>query len=459
MAERPNILLLFTDDQRFDTIAALGNSRIQTPNLDRLVERGVTFTHAHIPGGTSGAVCMPSRAMLHTGRQLFHLQGAGESIPTEHILLGEHLKASGYQTFGTGKWHNGKDAFARSFCDGAEIFFGGMADHWNVPAHHYDPDGLYEGTCPIIADPIYSKEVTHRACDHIHSGKHSTDLLSEAASEWIRSYDQDAPFFAYVSFLAPHDPRSMPPRYQALYDPKNVELPPNWLPEHPFSLGTREIRDELLALYPRTEDELREHIADYYAMITHLDDRIGDLFAALEDSGQAENTVVVFAGDNGLAVGQHGLLGKQSLYDHSVRVPLIFAGPGVPEYVQRDDFCCLYQIYATLCDLAGVETPGSVEGDSLAAAFCGDQVGGEELYLAYTELHRAVRTRQHKLICCRVDGQETVQLFDLAEDPYEMDDLSESQPELRDALYARLVAASEESGEMATPWGRRFWGE
>jgi len=142
---KPNILLLFTDDQRFDTISALG-SPVQTPNLDRLVARGTTFTHAHIPGGTSGAVCMPSRAMLHTGRHLFHLDRCGQRIPDDHTLLGEHFQAQGYTCFGTGKWHNSRPAYARSFNTGAEIFFGGMADHWNVPAYDYDPSYAPDGS-------------------------------------------------------------------------------------------------------------------------------------------------------------------------------------------------------------------------------------------------------------------------------------------------------------------------
>ena len=101
--KKPNIIILLTDDQRFDTIHALGDDSIHTPNLDRLVSEGVTFTQAHIPSGTSPAICMPSRAMLHTGRSLFHLLGAGETIPKEHRLLGEVLQEAGYRTFGTGK--------------------------------------------------------------------------------------------------------------------------------------------------------------------------------------------------------------------------------------------------------------------------------------------------------------------------------------------------------------------
>ena len=165
MNDKPNILLFFTDDQRFDTIRALGNDQIQTPNLDALVARGTTFTHAHIPGGTCGAVCMPSRAMLHTGRRLFHIDGEGQQIPQGHITLGEYLQSAGYTTFGTGKWHNGRGAYARSFSEGDEIFFGGMGDHWNVPAYHFDPTGQYHSKRPYVADPFYSNTTEYRDCD------------------------------------------------------------------------------------------------------------------------------------------------------------------------------------------------------------------------------------------------------------------------------------------------------
>ena len=130
---RPNILLFFADDQRFDTIRALGNNEIITPNLDTLVERGTAYTNASIMGGTSGAICMPSRAMLMTGRTLFHLDREGQDIPLAHTMMGEALRSADYRTFGTGKWHNGRSAYARSFSHGDRVFFGGMSDHFKVP--------------------------------------------------------------------------------------------------------------------------------------------------------------------------------------------------------------------------------------------------------------------------------------------------------------------------------------
>ncbi len=138
----PNILFLFTDDQRFDTIRALGNDQIHTPNLDYLVRNGTAFTNAYIMGGTSPAVCMPSRAMMLTGRTLFHIEGRGEGIPAAHRILPEHFRQAGYETFGTGKWHNGPDLTVVRYR--SAIFFGGMDDHWNVPACDFDPSGQYQ---------------------------------------------------------------------------------------------------------------------------------------------------------------------------------------------------------------------------------------------------------------------------------------------------------------------------
>ena len=246
--KRPNIVFFFTDDQRFDTLNALGNPDVHTPTMDGWINAGTTFTRAHIMGGTSGAVCMPSRAMLMTGRTLFHLEREGQNIPPEHVLLGEVLQRAGYRTFGTGKWHNGPPAYARSFTDGAEIFFGGMEDHWNVPACDFDPTGRYDVLKPMVRTPHTSNEVTYRLTDHITPGKHSSELFCDAAIDFLRRYDDDAPFFVYISFMAPHDPRTMPKKYLEMYDPDDIPLPPNFMVAHPFDNGALRIRDELLAM-------------------------------------------------------------------------------------------------------------------------------------------------------------------------------------------------------------------
>lgn len=322
MVEKPNILFFFADDQRFDTIAALGNREIRTPNIDELIKKGVTFTQAHIPGGTVSAVCMPSRAMLHTGRTLFNLQNDGEKIPRDHILLGEVLQKAGYRTFGTGKWHNGTEAYARSFTDGDEIFFGGMGDHWNVPANRFDPEGKYEQRQKIIHNPYFSNKAITNICDHVHAGKHSSELFCETASKWLENYDNQQPFFMYISFMAPHDPRSMPEEFLNMYDPEKIKLPENFRPERPFDYEEKITRDENLAAYPREPEEVKKHIAEYYGMISHLDNELGKVIQTLKEKGLDDKTIIIFSADNGLAVGEHGLMGKQNNYEHSIRVPL-----------------------------------------------------------------------------------------------------------------------------------------
>jgi len=454
----PNIVFVLTDDQRFDTIGALGNPHVRTPHLDALAERGTVFTRAHIPGGTHGAVCMPSRAMIHTGRTLFHLEREGQQLPAEHATLAETLRAAGYHTYGIGKWHNGRPAFARGFAGGDEIFFGGMWDHWNVPAYRFDPAGRYAAQLPMVPDFLHSNEVLWRPGDHLTAGRHSTELFLDAALEFLRSYREQRPFFLYLAFLAPHDPRTMPEAFRRLYDPDRLPLPPNFLPEHPIDQGDRRIRDEMLAGFPRTPAEVRRHLAEYYAMISHLDDALGRLCAALEQSGRRDNTLLVLAGDNGLAVGQHGLMGKQNLYDHSVRVPLLLAGPGVPRAERREALVYLLDLFPTLCELAGFPIPATVEGRSLTPCLEGRGGGREELYLAYASHIRGVTDGRRKLIEYACGA---TQLFDLAADPWETRNLAGEAgrqaelAELRQRLR-RLAAAWDDEQH---PTGQAFWAQ
>ncbi|MFP4054067.1 MAG: sulfatase/phosphatase domain-containing protein, partial [Phycisphaerae bacterium] len=175
---------------------------------------------------------------------------------------------------------------------------------------------------------------------------------------------------------------------------------------------------------------------------------------ALDESGQTDDTLIVLAGDNGLAVGQHGLMGKQNLYDHSVRVPLILAGPGVPKGRTSDALCYLTDLYATLCDLTGLDTPTSVEGPSFAPVLAGGEPPRSELLLAYRHLQRAVREQRWKYIEYRVDGKRTCQLFDLQEDPHEINDLAET-PRGREhvqRLRPKLTRWRDELGDDTEFW-------
>ena len=457
---KKNIVFFFTDDQRFDTIHALGNDVISTPNIDALVEQGTCFTHAHIPCGTSGAVCMPSRAMLNSGRKLFSIDKVGQTIPEEHTMIGEMLQTNGYRTFGTGKWHNGKETFNRSFSDGAEIFFGGMADHWNVPAHDYDPEGKYDSSQPRCVNAFTGKETVNVGCDHITAGKHSSEMVCDAALNFLDDYKDDNPFYMYLAFLAPHDPRVMPQRFKDMYKAEDMKLPDNFLGGHPFDIGVLTIRDEMLAPFPRDPDNTKEHIADYYAMISHLDYQLGRVIDRLKAKGIYENTIIIFAGDNGLALGQHGLFGKQSCYEHSVRVPLVFAGPGIKQNKQTDAYAYLFDIFPTMCDLIGADVPNSVEGTSLKAAIDGNDKVRDTLYFAYTDMHRAVKKDNYKLIEYVVGGKHNMtQLFDVEKDPCEMENLAVDPGYANKIQQMRceLQRLQVEWGDVDGEFSRPFW--
>ncbi len=464
MAKKPNILFIITDDQRFDTIHALGNDEIITPNLDKLMGEGMTFTNAHIAGGTCGAVCMPSRAMVLTGRNPFRLQGLGENIPDNHITMPENFKNNGYETIGLGKFHNGTPAYARSFTQGAKIFFGGMWDHWNVPTCRYDPYGNYDNVINFTVD-FYNKNTTEKQhCDEFSPGKHSSELLSDAAIDLMKkNAGGDKPWMMYLAYLAPHDPRTMPESFKAMYDPDKIKLPPNFQKEIDTNYPLMVHRDEALTAYPREEEETKRNIAEYYAMITHLDSEIGRVLEALEETGERDNTIIVFTADNGLAVGQHGWMGKEDIYEHGIRVPLIICGKGIEKGSRNSAYVYLYDIYPTLCDMIGVDIPDSVEGRSFKKLLSGEEnTFRDEMYLIFDKFVRGIKDDRYKLIEYRngdSEGDKWTFLYDLKNDPWETKNLAKDDNH-RDRIISmrkRMLYFRDLWQETQHEWGKDFW--
>jgi len=396
-AEKFNVLFLFSDDQRADTIGALGNANVATPNIDGLVKNGTAFTRAYCMGSLQGAVCVPSRAMLMTGRTLFRVD---EKLAKQGLWPEQFAKA-GYTTFITGKWHNGLASVTRGFQQGQSIFLGGMTfDSHNVN----------------VADLADGKLSTPRKLSKLPS-----ETFADSAIEFLKKQDGAKPFVCYTAFNLPHDPRVAPQNYHDKYNAAKPPLPPNFLPQHPFDNGDMTVRDERLAPWPRTPDVTRQHLADYYAAIEFMDAQIGRILSALKESGQYEKTLIVFSSDHGLAIGSHGLFGKQNLYDHSMHAPLIFRGPGIPAGKQSDALCYLLDIFPTLGTLTGVEAPETSEGKSLVGAMNGKRVR-ENVFTAFMKFQRAVRDERWKLIVYPQINK--MQLFDLQNDPAETKDLS-----------------------------------
>ena len=392
---RPNFLFLLADDQRANTISAHGNPSIETPHLDRLAFQGFSFRSNYCLGSNSGAVCVPSRAMIHSGLAYHRVSNDLEGIQT----LPEILREQGYVTFATGKWHNGQPSFLRSFSQAKKVFFGGMADHMRVPIEDLGGDGA-----------LHNKR----------SGEmFSSQLFADAAVGFLKSHTKDKPFYAYVAFTAPHDPRQPPESFRDHYYEARPPLPGNFRPQHPFDNGWLVVRDEELAAWPRTPEVISDQLAEYYGLITHLDEQIGRILEALEASGQAENTYIVYAADHGLALGSHGLLGKQSLYEHSMRAPLIIAGPGIPRGGSSECLTYLFDIFPTILSLAGGPLPAPIDGRDLAPIWKGESDSVREaLFLSFADSMRAVRRDSWKLIV--YPQVNHLQLFNLEEDPDEI---------------------------------------
>ena len=445
-----NILIIYSDDHSYRALGAAGNTDVLTPNLDKLAKSGLMFTQAHVMGGHQGAVCIPSRAMLLTGRYVNRLPGDGSTIPDSIVSLPEVLRTQGYNTYHTGKWHSDKASHSRMFSTGGDIFFGGMhfpkfggQEHPTV--YLYDSTGVYD-------------EKRKRTSD-----TYSTTLYADHAIQFLSSTTAKAkPFFCYVAFTSPHDPRTPPDKFSRMYDPAKIPLPANFLIKHPFDNGDLNVRDEQLLPVPRDPDAIKKDIALYYGMVSEMDAQVGRILETLEKSGLKENTLIVFAGDNGLAVGQHGLLGKQNLYEHSIRVPMILSGPGVPMNKKTDGFTYLSDITPTIFDYLQLPRPSSVEGRSLLPVIQDpSKKVRSSIYNVYGHWSRSIKSEDgFKLIVYNVDGIATTQLFNLKIDPWEIKDLSKDQAyskkilQMRNLLKQQMAAAFDNLNIDLPNWGR-----
>ena len=422
-ATPPNILFIFADDQRADTIAALGNAHIQTPNLDRLVHRGVAFNRAYMMGGMNGATCVPSRAMLLSGRSLFHIDQALTRDETWPAAFGR----AGYTTFISGKWHNTPAAVPLSFQHARQLFTGGMTNPLKAPLANLENGKMG----PTKVSP-----------------KHACEVFADETIAFLTE-KHTAPFFAYLAFDGPHDPHIVPDDYPVRYDPEKIPLPANFLAQHPFDNGEMTIRDEQLLPWPRTSADVRAMLADYYRYISYLDLLIGRVLDTLDASPAAKNTIVVFAADSGVARGSHGLIGKQNLYEHSMRVPLIIAGPGIPANQRTDAMCYLFDVLPTLGALSGVTGPKTSEGLDLSATLRKPATPARtSLMFAYQKVQRALRDERYKLI--RYPQVDRTQLFDLVADPAERTDLS-GRPEHAARITAMTAALAAEMKRVDDP--------
>lgn len=445
-SQKPNVLFLFVDDMSSDGLKVLGNDDIISPNLDKLISSGVRFSNAYIMGGWNGAVSIASRSQLITGRYIWNTYKAENNHYKDELANGEMwpqiMKQAGYKTFQTGKWHM-RYITSQQLFDKSVKVRGGMPkdteDAYNRPKSREDIDWL-------PWDPSRG--------GYWSEGKHWSEILADETIRYIEeNKNSKEPLFMFCAFNAPHDPRQAPKEYVDMYDVDQIRVPENFLPIHPFCeemKSGKTLRDEKLAPFPRTCYSIQKHRQEYYALITHLDVQVGRILDALKNNGMAPNTLIVFAADNGLSIGHHGLLGKQSMYDHSMKVPLSFSGLDLPKGEIRNQLVYLQDLVPTIYDLVGIEPPIHLDFVSQVDVLKNGKTKSKRdaVYGAYLQnAQRMVTDGHYKLFF--IPEIKKYYLFDLKEDPLEVVDLSGDSRyhQIAQKLAFKYLKLSEESGD------------
>jgi arylsulfatase A-like enzyme len=419
--KRPNVLIIVTDDQDAETLDVYGDTICDTPNIDRLASQGLSFTSAHHMGSFRAAVCTPSRCMLMTGRNVWETQNLNVNYPPlDYIHKTEEnyakiteenpsynsmpalFKRAGYYTFRTCKRGNS-----------------------------------YEGA-NLLFDERYDK--TNRDADDENNSKWHSDKVINYLQRRI-DHPTDQPFLIYLGFSHPHDPRRGKPELLEKYgavspgppyaiNKKSPKLPVNYLPGHPFEEGHPDLRDENSVegvLARRDEATVRNERGKELATIEAIDTQIGRVLKKLEKTGELDNTYIFFVSDHGIAVGKHGLMGKQNLYEHSLKIPLIVKGPNIKKNKKAKGNIYLSDVLPTLCDLVGIDIPEGMFGKSFISVISekaetirniiyGVYSGGTKPGI------RSLKKDDWKIIKYDVmDGQvRKTQLFNLKENPNEL---------------------------------------
>ena len=426
--DRPHIILIMTDQQRFDTIGAWGYDYMVTPNIDRIARDGLSFRQAYCPGAT----CVASRAAIFTGMYP-HTTGVYSFDPWgNHRNWVQDLAESGYFCANIGKMHFSPRDIPGGFHERVIVENptntthdnGRADDDWGRflslngqerPNHrqHTDPDWMrkYQGV------PW-----------HLEEQYHSDVFIGNSAVSWIRDHRGDKPVFLEVGFTGPHEPWDPLPRHLDLY--KDKELPGRVLregelaqkpPQHQahleaFAKAGGEAR---IDLRPATEADIARMRQHYYAKITTVDEMIGRVLDALEEKGWLENSILIFCSDHGELLGDHGLAYKWLMYDPIVHIPMIVRYPGsVGHPSTTDDLVSLMDIGPTVLEAAGVETPTYMEGRSLMPYLEGTDISSRTFVICEDNYQVMMRTADHKLVY--YIGQEEGELYDLKADPDEL---------------------------------------
>jgi arylsulfatase len=478
--ERPNILVLCTDQQRFDAVGAYGNPHIQTPNMDRLASEGTLFERCYVPN----PVCAPSRASLLTGRwpSAHGLWANGVALPDHERLVTQDLADAGYDCGLVGKLHlaaceDGRTEARRD--DGFRVF------RWAHDPYPGSPENAYHRWLQATDRERYEAAVTtgtQAAFDTLPAELHYSRWIGDETIDFlVGGRRTDQPFCFFTNFFDPHHGFGAPSDYLDRYDPDALPPPVTW----PGELETKppiqaEASRASYAGHARgfraySEQELHEARVAYYAMVTLVDDEIGRVLEALEQAGLADRTLVIFTSDHGEMLGDHQLMLKgPMLYEPAVRVPLILRWPGrVQAGLRRDELVSWVDLTATILDAASLPPPPGNQGESLLPLARGeDAVGWRDWALAAYRnsghpydppVHTTMlRTGSWKLIVHHgepaTERERSGELYDLASDPMELSNLwddpdhRETRSRLQERLLDVLVATEDRTQPRQASW-------
>ncbi|MCD6520107.1 MAG: sulfatase-like hydrolase/transferase [Anaerolineae bacterium] len=466
MADKPHILILMPDQLRADTLGCAGHPLIQTPNIDRIAQKGVLFANAH----TVSPVCMPARASFVSGiyPHNHHLWQNAGSLPAKDETFFHHLQQNGYFVGYVGKSHfyshkkglhlkeyepymhaRGIDYIHETTGPWATLHTDSyMTDYWQSKAflRAFREDYTWRANQPrqVVRPSPLPEE------DFIDS------YVGQKAVEFISTYNQKKPFCLFVGFPGPHEPWDAPGRYATMYDPAQVPAPipsaeleeMSWLPD--------QVREELLAQLAYTrkltpgmdEEDIRRIRANYYGKISLIDHWVGEILQALEKRGWLDETMIVFWSDHGEMAGDHGFLFKQVFYDGSVRVPLIISHPAVEGNRVSSALTEIIDVYPTLLEAIGAEPSQRCHGRSLWPLLQGKTE--EHRPFVLSEIHAfgaytyMIRTARYKYAWSSRSGGYL--LFDQEQDPLEQlnlighPDVQDTQQEMKNLLLQALAS-------------------
>ena len=427
MSRRPNVLVFFTDQQRWDSSGLHGNPLELMPNFDRMARQG-TFVRNSI---TPQPVCGPARACLQTGKyaSAINVPTNGIGLPSEHKTLANYFSEAGYQTGYIGKWHLGRPGSANAVPPDER----GGYDYWLA-------SNVLEFTSNAYDTVMYDRD--NRP---VHLPGYRVDALADATIRYLANH-RDEPFFLFTSYMEPHfqnhlDSYPAPEGYEERYRSR-------WIPPDLMALG----------------GSTHQHLAGYWGMVKRLDEALGRVRDALRSLGLEDNTIILFTTDHGCHFKTRNGEYKRSCHESSVRLPTALAGPGFQSGGDLPQMTNLVDLPPTLLDAAGLKVPSDMQGRSLMPLVRNDVVDWPEeafIQISESQVGRAIRTERWKYCVDApdkttwIDGQRGATayveqfLYDLQADPYELNNLVryDAYDAVRTELRNRLTRWMRDVGE------------